>query len=401
MAQGGHEQLGIITGVRERFDDSTDFTIGLEEEYQLLDPTTLALVNRFEDMVGAADGVMAERLAGELIASEIEYRTVKHDTFATAARELVTGRLATIELADRLGIAIGVAGVHPFSTWPDQRLIDTPHYRMLDETLGYVAWTNNTWSIHLHCGVRGADRAMAVNTAMRSVLPELLALSANSPIFWGRATRLRSTRTQVFVRSFPRCGVPDAFADWDDYARFVDLLERTGSIRTATQIWWSIRPHHSYGTIEVRICDGQTEMAHGLAIAALALACVARFCAAYDADEPLPSHPHRLIEENLWRATRWGIEGELIDLDREVVRPTAVALEGMLEWVAPVVDRLGLAPFLAVVPDMLANGNGAMHQLRKLDELGDVHAVQADIVERTRRSAIDVLERLPAAEVQR
>ena len=234
---------------------------------------------------------------------------------------------------------------------------------------------------------------------MRGVLPELLALSANSPIFWGRATGLRSTRTQVFVRSFPRCGVPDAFRDWSEYRAFVELLERTGSIREATQIWWSIRPHHSYGTLEVRICDGQTEMGHGLAVTALALACIARFCRAFDEGEPLPTLPNRLIEENLWRAIRWGIEGEMIDFGRGVVRPTAVAIEALLEWVDPVAGQLGLGPFLATVPRMLSDGNGAMAQLRTLAELGDLTAVHATVVERTRRSAEEVLRSFPVSEV--
>ncbi len=389
----------MLEGVRDRFVNSTDFTVGLEEEYQLLDPSTLALTNRYEDLKGAARGEFSDRLAGELIASEIEFRTVKHDTFAAAARELVEGRLATIDLASEMQITIATSGVHPFSHWPDQRLIDTPHYRLLDQSLGYVAWTNNTWSIHLHCGVRGPDRALVVSSAMRSVLPELLALSANSPIFWGRATRLHSTRTQVFVRSFPRGGVPDAFASWDEYAEFVALLERTGSIQEATQIWWSVRPHHSYGTVEVRICDAQTEMSHAIGLMALSLACIARFCAAYDAGEPLPAHPHRLIEENLWRAIRYGLEGELIDLDRGVVRPTVAAVDCLLDWVEPVIDKLGLGPYLDHVPHVLANGNGAAFQLRRLEQLGDVRAVHAEVVERTRASAEELLTSLPVPEV--
>ena len=219
MAHGSAPSGGILDGVRERFEQSTDLTVGIEEEYQLLDPATLALTGRFEEMMAAADEPLRDRLAGELIASEIEYRTGRHVTFPDAARELVEGRLATLALADRLGIALGISGVHPFSPWTEQRIIDTPHYRRLDEELGYVAWTNNTWSVHLHAGVRGADRAVAVSTAMRSVLPELLALSANSAVFMGRLTRLHSTRTQIFTKSFPRCGIPDAFASWDEYAR--------------------------------------------------------------------------------------------------------------------------------------------------------------------------------------
>ncbi len=394
-----HGDSSILAGVRERFDESTDFTLGIEEEYQLLDPQTLTLTNRFEEVVDAAAPAFRERLAGELIASEIEYRTVKHDTFASAARDLVEGRLATIALAERLGIAVGVSGVHPFSTWTDQHIIDTPHYRRVEGELGYVAWTNNTWSIHLHCGVRGADRAIAVASALRSVLPELLALSANSAVFWGRATRLHSTRTQVFTKSFPRCGVPDVFRDWDEYAAFVEILERTGSIVESTQIWWSVRPHHSYGTLEVRVCDGQTEMADALAVAALMLACIAAFCRDYDAGRPLPGHPGRLIEENMWRAIRYGLEGRMIDLDRGVDRPTTAAIEDLLQWSESTHDDLGLTPFLAGVPPMLTGGNGAVRQIARLAELGDAKELHAEIVERTRRSAEEVLGTISAVTV--
>jgi glutamate---cysteine ligase / carboxylate-amine ligase len=397
MDDGSVPTGGILDGVRERFEASTDFTVGIEEEYQLLDPSTLALENRFEDMMAAAEEPLRERLAGELIASEIEYRTRRHVTFADAARELVEGRLATLALADRLGLALGVSGVHPFSPWTEQRIIDTPHYRRLDEELGYVAWTNNTWSLHLHSGVRGADRAVAVSTAMRSVLPELLALSANSAVYMGRPTRLHSTRVQIFTKSFPRCGVPDAYASFADYAAFVDLLERTGSIVESTQIWWSVRPHHTFGTVEVRICDGQTEMVESLAVAALMLACIAAFAADHDDGRPLPAHARGPIEENLWRAERHGLAGRLIDLDRGVERDTAAAVEALLEWSAPVHDALGLGPFLAAVPGMLSAGNGAMRQMARLAELGDVRAMHAEVVERTRRSAEEALEMATAA----
>ncbi len=382
---------GILAGSRERFESSTDLTVGIEEEYQLLDPETLALTNRFEEMMDAAEPALRERLAGELIASEVEFRTGRHATYADAARELVEGRLATIALADRLGLSLAVSGVHPFSPWTEQQIIDTPHYRRVEEELGYIAWTNNTWSMHLHAGVRGADRAVAVSTAMRSVLPELLALSANSAVFGGRPTRLHSTRTQVFTKSFPRCGVPDAYANWDEYSGFVELLEATGSIVESTQIWWSVRPHHSFGTVEVRICDGQTEMAHAFAVGALALACIAAFAADLDAGRPPPVHARGLIEENIWRAQRHGLEGRLIDLDRGVERSTAAAIEALIEWSAPVHEALGLAPFIATIPTMLSGGNGAMRQIARLDELGDVRAMHAEIVERTRHSAQEVL----------
>ena len=386
-----HPGSSILAGVRERFESSTDFTIGVEEEFQLLDSETLALVNRFEDMIDGADERLRERFSGELIASELEFRTVKHDSFASAAREIAEGRLATAALAERLGIAIGITGVHPFSHWTEQRIIDTPHYRLVEEGLGYVAWTNNTWALHLHVGVRGADRAMAVSTAMRSVLPEILALSANSAIFHGRPTRLHSTRTQVFIRSFPRCGIPDPLQTWAEYADYVAMLERTNSIIESTQIWWSVRPHHSFGTIEVRIADGQTEIAETYAVAALMLACLAAFCAEYDAGRPLPAHPGRLIEENLWRAIRFGLPGRMIDLDRLVERPTARAIEDLLVRTEGVHDALGLRPYLAHVDAMIAHGNGAMRQLERLERYGDLRSVHAEVVERTRRSAEEAL----------
>lgn len=391
-AAPSHEESAILAGVRERFEASTDLTIGIEEEYQLLDPATHALVSRYEELHAAADEALAPHLAGELISSEIEYRTSPHATFAGAARDLTNGRLATGALADRLGIDLGVAGVHAFSRWLDQRIIDTEHYRRVKSELGYVAWTNNTWSLHVHVGVRGADRAVAVNTALRSVLPELLALSANSAVFWGRATGLHSTRTQVFTRSFPRCGIPDAFASWDEYADYVRLLERTGSIVESTQIWHSVRPHHSYGTVEVRICDGQTEMGQALGLAALMVACVGAFLRDHDEGRPLPSHPHRVIEENFWRAERNGIGGTLIDLDTGELRETRAAIERLLVWSESVHGPLGLDPFLASVPETLASGNGAARQLRLLAEMGDdPQALQGEIARRTRLSASEVM----------
>lgn len=387
---------GILAGVRDRFETSTDFTVGLEEEFQILDPATLALTGRFEDVMAAADPELAPHLAGELIASEIEYRTGRNTTFAAAARELVDGRLATIALAERLGLVLAVTGVHPFSPWTEQRIIDTEHYRRLQEELGYVAWTNNTWSVHMHVGVRGADRAMAVCTAMRSVLPELLALSANSPLFAGRDTLLHSARIQVFTKSFPRCGIPDAFADWETYARRVALLERTRSIVTSTQIWWSVRPHHNFGTVEVRICDGQTEMDESLALAALALACVAGFAADHDAGLPLPVHERGLIEENIWRAQRHGVQGELIDLDRGETRSVAGAVHALLDWSRPSADALGLTPFLAPIEAMLRE-NGAIRQRRLFAAEPDLRTVHAEAVARTKASAIAVRDRLAVA----
>ena len=378
--------------MRETFAASTDFTVGLEEEFQLLDPRTMALVQKFEEVFDSAPADLRPHLAGELITSEVEYKTSAHARFVDAARDLVQGRLAVIAHAESLGIATAITGCHPFSPWQDQRIINTPHYERVAGELGYIAWINNTWSQHLHVGIRDADRAVRICTAMRSVLPEILALSANSAIYLGRDTRLQSTRTSLFTRSFPRCGVPDPLMDFAEYADFVELLERTHSIVESTQIWWSIRPHHNFGTIEVRIADGQTDMREALGILALSYALVARFASDYDAGRPLPAHPGRLIEENLWRAQRHGLGGNMIDFAGGVEWSTADAVRSLMEFTEPVHDKLGITPFLRVIPVMLEEGNGAQRQSRALASGRDPVAIPQDAAERTRRSAEAALE---------
>src|SRR5436305_11160262 len=271
---------------REAFEESTDFTVGIEEEFQILDPDTLALSQRFEELyeAGRADDVLEERVAGELISSEIEIRSAKGDTFAHALASQREARGALFRLAHEHGVTLGATGTHPWSPWQEQRIIDTEHYRRLLDDLGYVARRNNTWSLHVHVGVRGADRAIAVCDRLRPVLPELLALSANSPFLDGEDAGLHSARTQIFTKSFPRCGIPDDWGGWDEYASFVDLLVRTRSVVEATQLWWSVRPHHGFGTVELRICEAQSAAEDATAIEALAVACVAQAAIDYDED---------------------------------------------------------------------------------------------------------------------
>ncbi len=397
---GDQAATALLAGVAERFEDSTDFTIGIEEEYQLLDPEKLSLVNRFEELRDSATGPFADRLAGELISSEIEVKTGKNDTFASAARELVEGRLQLIELAEQLGIAIGITGVHPFSPWQEQEIINTPHYARVERELGYIAWVNNTWSIHLHVGVKGADRAIAVSTALRTVLPELLALSANSPVYLGRDTRLHSARTQVFTKSFPRCGIPEPYGDWSEYASFVELLARTEAIVESTQIWWSVRPHHSYGTVEIRICDGQTDATEALAVTALALACTAAFCRDYDNGRTLPMDSRAIIEENLWRAQRYGLEGDMIRLVDGSVHSMPQAINDLLTWSEGQHGPLGLEPFLAPIEKMLSEGNGAQRQRALLASTGDPAAIVTESIRRTRDSAHEALDAMKVGATQ-
>src|SRR5438552_364392 len=329
-----------IAFAREGFESATDFTVAVEEELAVLDPETLGLTNRFEELQAAARGTELEpHLVGELIASEVEVRTGRCERFAEAAGRIGERRRQLAALADGLGIALGSTGTHPWSPWQEQRIIDTPHYRRNNEVLRYVVWRNNTFGLHVHVGINGADRAVRVNSAMRNYLPELLAVSASSPFVEGVFTYLHSARTQVFTRMFPRCGIPDWFEGWDDWEQYVRFLYETGSVNEHTQLWWSVRPHLQFPTIETRICDAQPELAEARSLAALIYSLTARIARALDEGEALPSWPHRLLEENFWRAIRYGLAGELIDLERGESIPARARLEQLVEWVQPVAEE--------------------------------------------------------------
>jgi carboxylate-amine ligase len=231
-------------------------------------------------------------------------------------------------------VLLGATGTHPLSDYREQHIIDTEHYRRVEDGLKYVAWRNNTFSLHVHVGVQGADRAVRVCDRLRPILPLLLAVSANSPYVDGRDSGLHSARSQIFTKSFPRCGIPDAFGSWRAWADYVELLVRTGSIVEFTQLWWSVRPHHAFGTVEVRICDAQMTAAEADELAALIVACVRRAAADVDAGQAPPDLPNRLIEENMWRAIRHGLDGRLLDLEAPIVEefPAAEVLDRLKAW---------------------------------------------------------------------
>jgi glutamate---cysteine ligase / carboxylate-amine ligase len=357
----GYEEM--LAQSRAGFEDGPDFTVAVEEEFALLDSETLDLTNRFEELQAAAPGTALEgHLVGELIASEVEIRTGRCDAFADAAVLLGERRDQLRALADPLGIGLAATGTHPWSAWQDQRIIDTPHYRRNDELLRYVVWRNNSFGLHVHVGISGADRAIRVCSALRAFLPELLALSASSPFVEGVYSHLHSARSQIFTRMFPRCGVPDAFGSWEEWETYVRFLYETGSVTEHTQIWWSVRPHLVFPTVEIRICDAQPDLAEARSLAALAYALTARIARALDEGEPLPELPHRLIEENLWRAIRHGLSGELIDFSRGEVVGARARLEQLLEWVRPVAEELGAAEFLAIPERNAAERQIARHE---------------------------------------
>src|SRR5579862_4030703 len=376
----GEEQRGswqeLLADAEQAYESGTDLTLAVEEEFALLDPETLDLVNRFEDVKAASIGTDVEQhLVGELIASEVEVRTGRCTDFGEAAALMRERRSQLHGLSRELGLALGATATHPWSRWQDQRIIDTPHYRRNDELLRYVVWRNNTFGLHVHVGVAGGDRAIAVHDALRNFLPELLALSASSPFVEGVNSGLHSAPTEIFTRMFPRCGIPDPYRDWRGFHDYVAFLYRTGSITEHTQIWWSVRPHLAYPTVEIRICDAQPDLQEAQSLAALCYALAARCVRAHDDGEPIPNLPHRLLEENLWRAIRWGLGGELLDFERGEPVPARARIEQLVEWVAPVAEEIGAAPYLAI-----PEHNAAERQIARIDEGGTREEIYAEQV---------------------
>jgi carboxylate-amine ligase len=366
---------------REVFEASEDFTVGLEEEFGILDPETHDLAQRFEELRDAAmrDEVLADSIAGELISSEIEIRSGRGDSLTDALARQRDRRARLFRLAADQGVLLGATGTHPWSPWQEQKIIDTDHYRRVEEGLKYVAWRNNTFSVHVHVGIRGADRAMAVCDRLRPVLPELLAISANSPFLDGRDSGLHSVRTQIFTKSFPRCGIPEAFGSFQAYLDYVDFLFRTNSIVEHTQLWWSVRPHPAFGTVEVRICDAQSTVEESNALISLIVAAVAQAALEYDEGTLPEPVPGRLIEENFWRAIRYGLDGRMIDLERGEEYAAAALGDRLLAWTAPARAALGID--ITLPPE-----NGAQRQRRTLETGASLEGAYLVEVAATQRS---------------
>jgi glutamate---cysteine ligase / carboxylate-amine ligase len=362
-----------LRAAREAFDASTDLTVGIEEEYAILDPATLELADRFEDLetVAAADPVLADAVSGELIASEIEIRSGRGEDVADALFKQREARRRLFALVERHGLKLGTTGTHPFSDYRAQRIIDTEHYRRVQNGLQYVARRNNTFALQVHVGVHSGDRAVALCDRLRPVLPMLLTISANSPFIDGRDAGLHSARTQTFTKSFPRCGVPDPFGDWQAWHEYVDLLVRTNSVVEFTQLWWSVRPHHNFGTVEVRICDAQTTATEADALIGLIVACCRRALEEIDAGEVPRPVQGRLIEENMWRAIRYGQDGRLLDLEAERVEEydASEAIDRLRVWTGADV----------VLPEL----NGAQRQRRLIDTGATPAEVYASAVRET------------------
>jgi len=373
-----------LVAAEEAFAASSDCTVGIEEEFAVLDAASLDLVPRFEelrDSAAADDPVLSEAIAGELISSEIEIRSGRGEDLHDALRRQRDVRNRLFGLAESRGIALGATGTHPWADYRDQPNIDTEHYRRVVEGLQYVARRNNTFSLHVHVGARDLDRAVRACDRLRPVLPILLAISANSPYIDARDSGLHSARSQAFTKSFPRCGIPDAYGSWAAYRDYVDFLMRTNSIVEYTQVWWSIRPHLSFGTVEVRICDAQSSAEESEALTGLIVASVAQALRDIDEGVPFVDPPRRLVEESFWRAIRSGLDGNLVDIEREQEYPAAAAVEQLLAWTAPVRAELGIDPAFPAL-------NGAQRQRRAIGAGASMQEVYAATVRETSQTYV-------------
>jgi carboxylate-amine ligase len=377
-----------LAAAEEVFAASSDCTVGLEEEFAVLDAASLDMVPRFEELRDAAtveDPALASAIAGELISSEIEIRSGRGDDVHDALRRQRDVRNRLFALTEARGVALGATGTHPWADYREQRNIETEHYQRVVDGLQYVARRNNTFSLHVHVGARDLDRAVRACDRLRPVLPMLLAISANSPYIDARDSGLHSARSQAFTKSFPRCGIPDAYGSWAGYRAYLEFLIATNSIVEYTQVWWSIRPHLSFGTVEVRICDAQSTAMESEALSCLIVACVAQALRDLDDGVPFSDPPRRLVEECFWRAIRHGQDGRLVDLDRAEEYPAAAAAERLLAWTAPVRAELGIEPSFPVL-------NGAQRQRRAIDSGASMQEVYAAAVRETSQTYVQEAE---------
>jgi carboxylate-amine ligase len=376
--------------LEHRFGTSDPYTLGVEEEYQLLDGETFDLVQHIDTMLAAVSGHELEtRINPELMQSVLEIATPVCHTAGDVLRELVNLRAYVIGIARDQGLRVGSAGTHPFSLFEHQRITAKDRYRALIDQMQYVARRELIFGMHVHVAVDDPEKAIKVVNGLLPQLAPLLALSASSPFWRGEPTGLASSRQMVFS-AFPRSGPPPRFRDYADYAEVVGQLERTGSIADYTHIWWDIRLHPRLGTIEVRICDGVTKVEDAVAIASYLQALVKQLCERYEAGQEIPSYHRILTSENKWLAARYGLEAPVMDLGsgRRNRVPVARLVRWTLADIEPHARELGSERELEGVLEILARGNGADRQLR-------IFNANRDIVEVAREIA-DATEALPA-----
>ena len=376
-----------VSVLDHKFGKGDPYTLGVEEEYMLLDPESFDLVQHIETVLDAVQGdELAERLNPELMQSVLEIATPVCRTAAEVMHELTTLRGYVRDVARGQGLRVGSAGTHPFSLFERQRITAKDRYRVLIDQLQYVARRELIFGMHIHVAVDDPDKAIQVVNGLLPHLAPLLALSASSPFWRGEATGLASSR-QIVFSAFPRSGPPPRFRDYEDYAEVVGQLERTGCIADYTHIWWDIRPHPKWGTVEVRICDAVTRLEDAVAIAAYCQALVKQLSERYDAGQAIPTFHRILTSENKWLAARYGLEAPVMDLatGRRVRVPVAKLIRRTLRELEPHARELGSERELEGIAALLGRGNSAERQLRVWGANRDIIEVARAIAEATER----------------
>ena len=368
-----------------RFGATPAFTLGVEEEYMLLDPETLDLVQHVDTVLTAVrEGEFVERIGPELMQSVVEISTPVCRTAADVDRELRRLRGYVTGIAREEGLRVGSAGTHPFSLFERQRITARDRYRNLVDQLQYIARRELIFGLHIHVAVDDAEKAVQVLRALLVHLSDLLALSANSPFWRGEATGLASSRQMVFA-AFPRSGPPPRFRDYADYAEVVGQLEKTGCIADYTHIWWDVRPHPRFGTIEVRVMDAITRVEETVTLAAYVQALVKYYAEQVDAGQELPSYHRILVTENKWLAARYGLEAPVMDLvtGRRNRVPVAQLIRRTLREIEPHARELGSEREIEGIREILAHGSGADRQLRVFNANRDITEVVREISDAT------------------
>jgi glutamate---cysteine ligase / carboxylate-amine ligase len=361
------------------------YSLGVEEEFQIIGRESFELVSRIDEILLAFDDEEHEgRVKAELLQSVVEVATNVAGSVAEAVEDLARLRTRLRDVAAESDSLIASSGTHPFSRYEHQDVTDRPRYQELIEAMRWVAERELIFGLHVHVGLDSPDKAIACAGAARTFLPELLALSVNSPFWQGRATGLASTRTKVFD-AFPRSGLPPAFSSYEEFELLVERAVKTNCFDDYTYIWWDLRPHPQLGTIEFRVCDAQTRMESVAAAVALAQSLVATLAEAWERGEQLPVEPITLVAENKWRAARYGLEAQLIDLEHDTERSAPDALRALAERCEPAAERLGCAAELAGVETLLGRGSGAEEQLREYERTESLLAVAQWLAQETVR----------------
>jgi carboxylate-amine ligase len=359
------------------------FTVGVEEEFQIVDPVTWELRSHVSQLLESSAPAFGDHIKREMHQSIVEVGTKICASIDELAEEIVRIRRDLADAAERVGLRVAAAGTHPFSNWMDQVLSPGERYQNIVEELQQLARSLLIFGLHVHVAVPDRSTMIDLMNEARYFLPHLLALSTSSPFWMGRDTGLKSFRTTVF-RRFPRTGIPDHFASWSEYEHYVELLMELHCIDDGKKIWWDLRPHPVFGTLEFRICDVPTAPYATIAIAALAQAIIVKLARLRERNLGFRLYHRALIEENKWRAARWGLDGKLIDFGRRREVPMRELAIELLEFVDDVVDELGSRREVEYVRRILAEGTSAERQVQIYRDTGDLREVVRSVVEETR-----------------